>query len=609
MGMSSGSAAQGTDRGAPERPVRRRGRGAAGAVRGAVLALAFSRVLPAAEEPEFVKTVAVSQELKVSIARGDLVYLFAKPLPGESIAAFAGRFSDDPKTQQKILQLNSRERVGASGSFLRVPYDLLSDNYKKIAMGALFPADAGTPEAWTHVVSAPAGDPESLWRIAEWFTGDGSHYAEIRRRNALASLQTEPGQKIEIPSELLLPAFRSEALAAGTEAPPSLSYGKDDAGKFASYKLRKGEALYSSVVVRFTGLMHAEDVNAEAARVAARSGIADVHAIPVGFAVKIPQEDLLPEYRPPNDPVRVEHDRSLLETSQFANRIRAVDLKEVTVVLDPGHGGRDTGALVEGVAESRYVYDIVMRIADLLRRHTKARVVSTVEDGELEAIPDRDRLAASPGGKVMTTPPYPIEDTVAGVHLRWYLANSLLRAAVKKGTDPSRVIFLSVHADSLHPAVRGAMVYIPGEKLLKNSFGKEGSVYEARREYRQQPRVSFSRRERLQSEGVSRQLAEQIIGSFRRDGLAVHAFNPIRQSVIRSGREWVPAVLRYNAIPARALLEVCNLNNPEDHALIQTRHYRENVARGVVEALSAFYSGPAPKGKKASRTEAAARGK
>jgi N-acetylmuramoyl-L-alanine amidase len=90
--------------------------------------------------------------------------------------------------------------------------------------------------------------------------------------------------------------------------------------------------------------------------------------------------------------------------------------------------------------------------------------------------------------------------------------------------------------------------------------------------------------------------------------VAVHAFNPIRPSVIRGGREWVPAVLRYNAIPARALLEVCNLNNPEDHALIQTRRYRENVARGVVEALSAFYSGPAPAGKKASRADAA-RGK
>lgn len=562
-----------------------------------LLVLLLAAAAVSAEEPEFVRTVAVSEELKVAIARGDLVFLFARPLPGESIAAFAKRFSGDPATQKKIFELNSREKVGAAGAFLRVPYELLSDNYKKIAMQALFPGDSGTPDAWTHVVTAPSGEPESLWRIAEWFTGDGARYAEIRRRNALASLETERDQKVEIPSTLLLPAFRSEALAAETEAPPALAYGKDDRGKFALYRLRKGEALYSSVVVRFTGLVHAEDVNAAAARIAERSGIPDVHAIPVGFAVKIPLDDLLPEYRPPDDPARREHDRSLLETAQFVNRIRAVDLQGVTVILDPGHGGRDTGALVDGVAEARYVYDITMRIADLLRRHTKARVITTVQDDALAAIPDRDRLAASAGGRVMTTPPYPIEDAVAGVHLRWYLSNALLRSAVKKGSDPSRVVFLSIHADSLHPAVRGAMVYIPGEKLLKSSFGKSGAVYQARREYRQEPRVSFSRRERLESEGVSRQLAEAIVGTLRRDGLAVHEYNPIRGSVIRSGREWVPAVIRYNAVPARVLLEVCNLNNPEDHGLIQTRRYRENVARSVVEALSAFYSGPTAKAK------------
>ena len=556
-----------------------------------------------ADDPEFVRTAVVSPELKVSIARGDLVYLFAKPLPGEGVEAFAKRFSEDPKMQEKILALNRREKVQAAGVFLRVPYELLSDNYKKIAMQALFPGDAGRPESWTHVVTAPAGSPESLWRIAEWFTGDGARYAEIRRANRLASLETEKGQKIEIPSSLLLPGFRSEALAAESAAPPALVYGSDASGKYALYRLQKGEALYSAVVVRFTGLVHAEDVNVEAAKIAARSGIADVRAIPVGFAVKIPREDLLPEYRPPDDPARLEHDRSLLETAQFVNRIRATDLKGVTVVLDPGHGGRDTGALVGGVAEARYVYDITMRIADLLRRHTKAKVVCTVQDGNGTAIPDRDRLPASSGGRVMTTPPYPIEDTVAGVHLRWYLSNALLRSAVKKGGNRSRVVFLSIHADSLHPSVRGSMVYIPGERLLKSSFGKHGAVYEARREYRQEPRVSFSRRERLESEGVSRQLAEDIIGSLRRDDLPVHAFNPIRQSVIRSGREWVPAVLRYNAIPARALLEVCNLNNEEDHALIQTRKYRESVARSVVEALSAFYSGPPAKPRKGAAAE------
>jgi len=52
---------------------------------------------------------------------------------------------------------------------------------------------------------------------------------------------------------------------------------------------------------------------------------------------------------------------------------------------------------------------------------------------------------------------------------------------------------------------------------------------------------------------------------------------------------------------------VCNLNNTEDHALIQTRSYRERVARGVVEALSGFYSGPPAKTKKDSVAETSSR--
>jgi N-acetylmuramoyl-L-alanine amidase len=217
--------------------------------------------------------------------------------------------------------------------------------------------------------------------------------------------------------------------------------------------------------------------------------------------------------------------------------------------------------------------------------------VLTVEDAGVSGIADQDELAVSTGGRVMTSPPYPIDDSVPGVHLRWYLANAVLKSAVARGAEPSRIVFLSVHADSLHPSVRGAMVYVPGEKFLDGSFGKSGSVYQARREYREGPRVSFSRRERLEAEGVSRQLAEKIVGAFQRESLPVHPYNPIRENVIRSGRKWVPAVIRYNRIPARVLLEVCNLNNGEDRALLQTRRYREKVARSVVEALSAYYDG------------------
>lgn len=51
----------------------------------------------------------------------------------------------------------------------------------------------------------------------------------------------------------------------------------------------------------------------------------------------------------------------------------------------------------------------------------------------------------------------------------------------------------------------------------------------------------------------------------------------------------MPAILRYNRIPARVLVEVCNLNNPEDRQLLVTRAFREKVARSLVGALVEFY--------------------
>jgi len=87
---------------------------------------------------------------------------------------------------------------------------------------------------------------------------------------------------------------------------------------------------------------------------------------------------------------------------------------------------------------------------------------------------------------------------------------------------------------------------------------------------------------------------------FRAAALPLHAFQPVRRNVIRGGREWVPAILRYNRIPARALVEVCNLNNPEDRKLLVARSYRDQVARALVTALVAFYGGGSEKTLRAS---------
>jgi N-acetylmuramoyl-L-alanine amidase len=569
-------------------------------VRGALAAAAFAaalaegRAAAATAEPAFRKTVVVSPEVKVAIAAGDEVFLSARPLPGEGVDAFVQRLTESPKAKGEIFdQAGGALRLLRRDVYVRIPYRLLTEAYRRIAMEALFPRDRADAGGWVHRVEGLAGQPESLWRIAEWFTGDGAKYRQIRAAGSIPSLQTEIGQTVRIPAAFLSPAFRSQALAAAPTPPAEglLRFGEDAKGRYAIYRLQAGEALYSAVVVRFTGRLHAEDVNAKAAEIAQRSGIADVHSIPVGFPVKIPVEDLAAEFRPANDPARIEEEHARLEAAQFVNRVRAADLTGVTFVLDAGHGGRDTGALVEGIEEARYVYDLACRVERLLRKHTRARVVLTVRGGA----PCGDKLPEPPAhsraARVMTTPPYALEDSTTGVNFRWYLANSVLRHAEKNGSSEERTVFVSLHADSLHPAVRGAMIYIPGEKFLKGSFGKSGEIYSARREFREAPRVSFSRRERVRAEGVSRDFAEKIVAALRRQGVPLHAFQPIRRNVIRGGREWVPAILRYNRIPARVLVEVCNLNNPEDRQLLVTRSFRDRVARSLVGALVEFYGG------------------
>ena len=102
--------------------------------------------------------------------------------------------------------------------------------------------------------------------------------------------------------------------------------------------------------------------------------------------------------------------------------------------------------------------------------------------------------------------------------------------------------------------------------------------------------VRHTRDEALAAEGLSRGLAESIIGSFDSNGLKVHPFNPIRDNVVRDGTEWVPAIIRHNQVPTRLLLEICNLGNRRDRALLKTKRYRDSVADAIHLGIRDYYS-------------------
>jgi len=515
------------------------------------------------------------------------LFLEASPRRGEGLLSFNRRFCSTEDAATQVAAENGGSQQLKVGIRYRVPFAVLNSDYQVQVVKALFEDDRAVAEGWQHRVHSANGQSrESLWHLAEWFTGQGENYRAIRENNRLTDDDLTPGQVILIPANLLRPSLRS-ALPPGSSY--HLEYSADEKGEFAIYRLKPGEALYSSVVVRFTGRVFSEDVNALAQEVATGSGIPDVTDIAIGYEVRIPFHLLLPEYLPAGHPERQAYEQGLMASAQFSNVVRASRLSGVTVVLDAGHGGKDVGASVSGVWESLYVYDIMVRAMRTLEANTAATVIATTQDGRAHTVIEQDQLPYSKSHRVLSTPNYQIEDSRIGVHLRWYLANSIYRQAVEQGGDPDKVVFVSIHADSLHSSLRGAMVYIPGARYRTGTYGKSGAVYASRREVKERPQVSYSNRERVKSEGLSRELASNILGAFHERSLAVHPDKPVREKVIRKRRAWVPAVLRYNAIPAEVLLEVCNLANSEDRRLMQTTAYRQEVAEAIVSGILSYY--------------------
>jgi len=353
-----------------------------------------------------------------------------------------------------------------------------------------------------------------------------------------------------------------------------LTFREDKSGPYASYRLKRGETVWTHVVRQFTS--RTDDVSdAETAtRVLERSGFPDERRIPNNAEIKIPVELLAPQYRR-------EHDAP-----------SSKPLAGVVVILDAGHGGVDTGARGrDGVYEDEVVYDIMCRAKRMLEEETAATVHVTIRDASrgFATTATRSHFPRDPDEYIQTTPAYQNLDTKVGLHLRWYLANSLHARALRGGTASERVVFTSFHADDLASNLRGATIYIPGARYCTGSYGKSGWPYRRYAEVRERPTVAFTKRERERSEKLSRELAETLVAALRSARIKVLGTKPIRDHIVRRS-SFVPAVLRYNAVPTKLLVECGNLSNRRDRHNLADPTFRENFARVYVNALISFMS-------------------
>jgi N-acetylmuramoyl-L-alanine amidase len=529
----------------------------------------------------------------------------AEKIPGESLSGVALWFTGRRELYRDIASDNGITNPGlAPGQQLRINQKLLLPAF--LTPEAL---EAAMREAALHPPPPPPPPPESAPVSAPGPSSSPS--SSPSPLSSTASTASAPGP-VTVPTPII---FKADEIELPPQT-PALHYGRDGKGEFAIYELRPHEALYSSVVIRFMGLVDAPEVNKQALLLAKQNGITDVTQIPAGFGIKLRAETLLPQYSPPGSAARIKYENRQRELIQVSSEtaapgpvplLRSNRLKGVTVILDAGHGGPDPGAMHNGLWESDFVYDIFARVKDRLEKTTAAAVLAIVRDPSVD-FKTRDEIPARTEKlEILTTPPFTPKkgDTKTAVNQRAKLISQLARAA-EAGAASAPVVFTSFHADALHPSVRGTMIYVPDAELstparIRNAraAGRKKKKGKAEKAADEEPAPDvMSRSERIKAEAFSGRLASTLIRALRGEKIEVHPYDPVRSFVVRGGRPWVPAVIRDTPLRFKMLVEVCNLANEEDAKNLRDPKFRQSVAEAYVEALEKQFAPAKEKEKK-----------
>ena len=220
------------------------------------------------------------------------------------------------------------------------------------------------------------------------------------------------------------------------------------------------------------------------------------------------------------------------------------------IVIDPGHGGHDTGTISAGGMREK---DLVLDVARRLRGYIKHSYPSV----EVILTRDSDRFVA-------------LEERTA-------IANS-------RRAD----LFISIHANASPSRVAsGVETYfvspdrVPAEDLQTAARENATLASEKAGERRQPLVASVTTLGNRVAE--SRELARYIQSGLVR---GIGAQSP--RTAANRGVKHAPFVVLLGASMPSVLAEVSFLSNPKDEALLQTGEFRERVAASLYTGLNAY---------------------
>jgi N-acetylmuramoyl-L-alanine amidase len=227
--------------------------------------------------------------------------------------------------------------------------------------------------------------------------------------------------------------------------------------------------------------------------------------------------------------------------------IRALGLKIGKIVIDPGHGGHDTGTIgPNGLLEKDLVLDVGKRLSKLLESRMGAEVVFTRND-----------------------------DTFIPLETRTSIAN-------QEQAD----LFVSIHANSSHdPDARGVETYYLNftsspealEVAARENAASDKSIHEL-----QDLVKKIALKEKIEE---SREFASDVQQSLH-SGLAV------KNAGIRDrGVKKAPFVVLIGANMPSILAEISFISNPGDEKRLKGPEYRQRIALSLYSGISRYVNG------------------
>ena len=503
------------------------------------------------------------------------------PRANEGYIQLSRRILADPARYPQLAKFNKQRTIQRNRA-VHVPLPWLRASLRGIGLRKLYPDDDLTERGWAHRVTDPL---ENLIQLTESYTGSKARFKELAAYNNLRNPNV-----LRLSTQITIPLhWIPEALGFGPSAlKKPLKLEKDGAsGKyFARYKVARNDTLYS-LIIRFTDRERAAEINRMSKNLAYLNKVDSPNRVRAGRVLRIPLEWISEEFI-------LNRLKPGLKPPKPAPVKNPVAAQPLHVIVDPGHGGTDPGAVYGSrkkgnlVYEHEVVFDIALRLEKRLRTMGH-QVYRTISDAGQDQPRADISIKALGGERVRVTPPYRMDSANIAVNMRVFLINAIYKNLVRKGGVASEnILLISIHGDALAPTLRGAMVYFPDHRLRGNEFGPGGRVYRIRQEA-VQGLIRFKPAQNRTAHTMSKRFAALVIKYLRNQGAAISPRKPVRSYYYRDGERTLPAVLRYSLVPTSVLVEVANLNNTRDRQDMLKGAVRERVATGIGSAIAAYH--------------------